>query len=419
VPDSAGALALPAMDYPYFDLAAHHYRQVPVAAASIPVAPSGESAVAAALPPGLMDGDAPALSRRLVHDLPDWLWIALILVPPLAALARGRRPSFGKRRAPLVRHTRLREAEEELDALVRNLVPDPDRRSGTRLVAAVRAAGADAELASRVAAARERLLARRYGPGLSVAEDPVLAAEVHELVRRLGGSLRGWASRGTAILLLTVAAGNLAQAHSPVPEELYREGSLAAAAAGFARRTEESPAVAAHWYNLGASYYRLGREGRAEAAWLQARRLTPRQGAIRRALALTPPPDATSARWFWSPPVTPEELLLLGSIGWLAGWIGWWLRPRLRDRWSALLILSLCGIAGGLALRAWYRRPLAVVLDRTTLRLSPHGLAPAVAPLEPGSAVRIVRRTPGWLMIRAPGRQEGWLAEEAVAAVGS
>jgi hypothetical protein len=418
VPDSGGALSLAAIEYPYFDLAAHHYHMVTIPAASIPVAPSGETAVSAALPPALMDADAPALSWRIVHGLPDWVWIVLIVLPPLAVAARGHRPSLGRRPARPERRTDLRAAEEELDALVRNLVPDPDLRSGARLAAAVRAAGADAELAAQVAAARERLLARRYGPGLSVTEDPALAAEIHELSRRLGGSLRGWVARGAAILLLAVTAGKPASAQSPPPEELYQTGSLVAAAAGFGRRAQESPAVAANWYNLGATLYRLGRGGRAGAAWLQARRLTPREAAVRRALALTPPADAVSARWTWSPPVTPEELLLLGSLGWVVGWLGWWFRPRARDRWSVLLVFALCGMAGGMALRAWYRRPLAVVLDRTTLRVSPHGLAPAVAPLDPGSAVRIVRHTPGWLLVRAPGDREGWVAEEAVAAVG-
>jgi len=59
-----------------------------------------------------------------------------------------------------------------------------------------------------------------------------------------------------------------------------------------------------------------------------------------------------------------------------------------------------------------------VLLDRTTLRLSPHGLAPPVAALESGSAVWILRRSPGWVMVEAPGSQRGWLADEAVAAVG-
>jgi hypothetical protein len=75
-------------------------------------------------------------------------------------------------------------------------------------------------------------------------------------------------------------------------------------------------------------------------------------------------------------------------------------------------------VLAGLALRAWLREPLAIVLQRTTLHLSPHGLAPAVSSLESGSAVRILRHGRGWVMVEAPGAQRGWLADEAVAAVG-
>jgi len=176
--------------------------------------------------------------------------------------------------------------------------------------------------------------------------------------------------------------------------------------------------VAGHWYNLGATYYRLGAEGRAEAAWLRARRLAPREPAVRRALELTPPPDVASARWAWSPPVTPDELLVLGALGWLAGWVGWVLRPRARERWLVLMVFAGAAVLGGLSLRAWYRRPLAIVLVPATLRLSPHGSAPALAPLDGGSAVRVVGRAPGWVLVRAAGGPEGWVPDGAVAAVG-
>jgi hypothetical protein len=83
-----------------------------------------------------------------------------------------------------------------------------------------------------------------------------------------------------------------------------------------------------------------------------------------------------------------------------------------------LLVFSGAALLAGIALRIWLREPLAIVLDRSTLRLSPHGLAPAVASLESGSAVRILRRSPGWALVEAPGTQRGWIADEAVAAVG-
>ena len=166
VPDSAGALALPAVHYPYFDLASQRYGDLAVPPASVPVAARGETAAAAALPPALLEAGRPARAWSLAHAVPDWVWLLFLALPPLLLLARGRVPDLRfKRRAPAapVRND-LRTAEAELDRLVQTLAPDPDRRFGPALASAVRAAGADAELAARVTAVRDRLLARRYGP---------------------------------------------------------------------------------------------------------------------------------------------------------------------------------------------------------------------------------------------------------------
>ena len=417
VPDSVGALALPPVRYAYFDLATDRYQELALAPASVPVASRGETAAAAALPPALVLEDRPALAWAAAHRVPDWAWLALLGLPPLLLALRGRWPRRPRRRGAPVAHSDLGTAEAALDDLIRVLAPDPDRRFGPALAAAVRAAGADAELAARVTVVRERLLSRRYGPDAPAADDPALAAEAHDVVHRLGGSLRGWRGGGLAVLVLLSLGTRAAEAQNPAPEQLYENGALHAAADGFARRAAAEPAVAGHWYNLGAAYYRLGEPGRAEAAWLRARRLAPRESSVRRALELTPPPDVASVRWTWSPPVTPEELLLLGGFGWLAGWLGWVARPRARERWLVLLVFAGVAVLGGLALRAWYRRPLAIVLDQTTLRLSPHGRAPGLAPMESGAAVRIVGRAPGWLLVRAA-RGEGWVPDAAVAAVG-
>ncbi|MDQ3208571.1 MAG: BatD family protein [Gemmatimonadota bacterium] len=417
VPDSIGPLTLPPVNYSYYDLAARAYRSAGTGAASLPVATGGESASSAAMPPPLLPTASPAFTRRLGQAVPDWAWVALLLLPPLAVFGHGWRPRRRRRRVtpPAVG---LRGAEEVLDAVVRSLVPDPDHRSRTGLAAAVRAAGGDADTARRLAAAREQLLARRYGPGEISEEDAALVAEVQELMNRLGGSLRGWRGRGvvTGLVLLSLARGLAAQ--SPPPEQLYESGSLRAAAEGFARRAELEPGVAAHWYDLGAAYYRLGSTGHAAAAWQRARRLEPRDPTIRRALRLTPAPDAASARWTWSPPVTPDELLLLGTLGWLAGWVVWVLRPRQRDRWAILLAFSAATAAAGFGLRAWYRRPIAIVLDQTTLRVSPHGRAPALGPVEAGGAVQILRNDRGWILVRVAGSRVGWVAADAVASIG-
>jgi tetratricopeptide (TPR) repeat protein len=420
VADSAGLLALPAVHYPYFDLGAGRYLTLEVPPGSVPVAPAGEAATASALPPSLLPAERAALAWRLGHRVPGWAWVAILLLPPLVLGLRGAWAPRARPRRPVAARDDLRSAEEELDALVRVLIPDPDRRFGPGFASAMRAAGADAELASQVASARERLLARRYGPGPGLSGESALALEVHQLVQRLGGSVRGRQVRGVSVgLMALLILGSSGAAQSPTPEALYEKGSLRAAAEGFAQRVAEEPASAANWYNLGAAYYRQGLAGQAEAAWLQARRLAPREAVIRRALQLTPPTDGISARWNWSPPVTPEELLLLGSLGWLAGWIGWALRPRTRDRWLVILVFAGGAVLGGLGLRAWYRRPLGIVTEATSLMLSPHGRAPTVSPVEGGTTVRILIRSPGWALVRAPGGREGWLSQNAFAVLGS
>ena len=415
VPDSSGPVTLPPVSYAYYDLSSRSYRSATVAAASIPVAASGEPAASVALPPALLPANRPALAWRIRHAVPAWGWLLLFLLPPLLVSARGRRLHW-RRPAPVRVEPGLRAAEEKLDALVRGLVPDPDHRSRAGLAAAVRAAGADSETAGRVADVRDRLLARRYGPGAHL-EDTALAAEVDELVHRLGGSLRGWGGRAVPLVVALFCSSGFLSAQTPAAEGLYEAGALRAAADGFSRRAELEPAVAAHWYNLGAAYYRLGAKGRASAAWIRARRLAPREPTVLRALRLTPTPDAGSARLIWSPPVTTAELLVVAAIAWLVGWAGWVWRPRVRERWTVVLVFAALSLLSALALGAWYRRPIAVVLDQTTLRVSPHGRAPAISPIEAGAAVRMRRAERGWVLVRA-GDVEGWVTAEAIAAIG-
>jgi hypothetical protein len=67
VADSAGLLPLPSVSYPYFDLASSRYLTLQVAAGSVPVAPAGEAAIAAALPPSLMHAEHPSLAWQVGH----------------------------------------------------------------------------------------------------------------------------------------------------------------------------------------------------------------------------------------------------------------------------------------------------------------------------------------------------------------
>ena len=77
-----------------------------------------------------------------------------------------------------------------------------------------------ADTAARVAAVRERLMARRYGPPGTAAGDQALVAEVETLVHRLGGSLRSWGGRAVATLLMLAWCSGSIAAQAPAPEGL-------------------------------------------------------------------------------------------------------------------------------------------------------------------------------------------------------
>jgi len=421
VPDSLGVLHIPEVRYAYFDLASDRYAEVAAGAAAISVTPADEVAATAALPPALLAPGPPAWSWRLAHDVPVAAWLLLLLLPPLAIVVYDRLPRRRPRAAVVPASDSLAVAEQRLDHAVDAVVPDPTLRAGRGLGPALRAAGLDAAVVAEVLQVRERLLASRYAPWRE--SDPRLIADVDALTQRLAQSRHRWRGELAVMVLLFAALGlgiarpTMLVAQAPSPEQLYETGSLSAAVRGFESRTVAEPAVAAHWYGLGASYYRLGLKSNAAAAWVRAERLDPRANTIRRALRLVPPSDPISARWLWVPPLRPEELLLAGLVGWMIGWFGWVGRPRVRDRWAVLLVFSAIAVLSGVALRYWYQRPVALVVDGATLRLSPYGRAPEIAKLDAGSAVLELQSRADWVLVRTPDDREGWLTVASVASV--
>ncbi len=94
-----------------------------------------------------------------------------------------------------------------------------------------------------------------------IGEDAGLTAEVREIVARLGGAVKAWRRPGTAAVLLALLLGGTLQAQTPAPERLYESGRCAPRRMGSPEESTTAPAVAAQWYNLGATYYRMGQKG--------------------------------------------------------------------------------------------------------------------------------------------------------------
>jgi hypothetical protein len=413
VPDAGGPLALPGTAYPYYDLVAKTYRTISLAPGRLIVAEGTGATASRPLPPPLLDPAGPALEYRVATAVPQWIWGAIVLLPPLIVL--GRRRFRRRRRLPPPPPADARSAGVELEALIRDLVGAPDALSERGLVSALRAVGVEPPLAARMVDLRARLQEARYGPaGGPVPE--ALAGEARGLAERLADSRRRrrYAVGGLVGAALLVATSLRAQSMSPGWQ--YEHGKLAGASDGFAHRTASAPDDPANWYDLGAAYYRLGLDGRAAGAWQRARRLAPRDRSVLRALDLVPPPESASAGRLWGPPFTWREVALAAAAVWLVGWSLIATRGRRRRELGVLsVVLALLLGAGALVLRARDNRALAVLIGRTPLQLSPHERAPTLAPLDPGTALLVLRRAGGWTMVDAPGDRLGWVPSDSLA----
>jgi len=424
MPDSAGSFQLPAVRYPYYDLAAGDVAAATLAPRPLMVAAGLEPRAPRALPP-LERAAGPVWTDELAHDLVPWGWLVLFVGPPLVAwLWRRRRPAAPIRAAPVVAASLspIGRAERRFHALLASHVPDAEARDGDGLGRALRAAGVESAVADHVMRLRDRLRAARYGPR-APGDAAQLAAELEQVLRVLDGDpartgRRGRDGRIVAVAILAAALGSWgggALARPPAAqalsgEALYEAGALRAAADSFAARAAAEPRVPAHWYNLGATLYRAGADGKASAAWAIAARLAPRDETVRRARELQPPPDAPSEPLLVVGVATPGEWALLAALLWVVMWIV--AAGGARRRVVLVGVVLLMGTAVGMAVREALRRgrPLAIVVQpATAVRVAPYGSASAAATVEAGAALLVDRAYGGWLEVHRQDGVRGWV----------
>ncbi len=412
VPDSAGVHRIPAPSMTYWDGTTRGFRTVAAEALEF-VTPGGADPVAPVrMVPALMRSPRVPTAQTLVRVVPVWLWAVIVLLPPLLVLGRSRaiRQSIRSRRSRRDRESEeatMAALEAELRSSLLSLVPDAHLRVGDELAAALRAAGVEHSLASHAARLRDRLSLALYGPdGRSDADE--LRAETHAVVRALAGEARASdVVRSTVSVAFALLAVSATAAAAQTPEQLWEAGAVRSVVDSFATRARAAPDVAAHWFNLGSAWVRLGEEARARAAWHRAARLAPRDGRIREALASLPPPDAYARSYLWTSIVTPAEALGVAAACWLIGWL---LLGTSHRRRYGVVVLMIAVIAAGHALytEARYGAPVAFVLGETPLRSAPYGPAPASMDLAPGLAVRVRRSQGAWHLVEHGGAR-GWL----------
>jgi hypothetical protein len=418
VPDSAGSFVLPDVRYPFFDAVAGRYEAAVAAPRVLAVAPGAEPRAARVLP-SLLAHRGELWADRLDRRVGWGGWLAVLLAPPIVVWIARRRwrrsepatlPATG---SPEL--TQLGRLEREFLAMLASHVSDPFARDGDGLAQALRAAGVDSAVADHVKRLRDRLRAARYGPrGLGDAAE--LAAEIEQVLQVLGadgpsGSRRRRTVLASLLLLAVVGPSPRLAAQAPSAEALYQAGALRAAADSFVARATREPRDPAHWYNLGATLYRAGADGKAMAAWTLAARLAPRDAAIRRARRLLPAPDLTTEQLLRVGWATPAEWGVIAA----GAWIVLWLAALARGRRSQVLVAGLVAIAIGAALfgaSEWRRRlrPLAVVVvDAAPVRAAPYGGASATVTIPAGGALLVGRSYGPWREVRRRDGVRGWV----------
>jgi hypothetical protein len=299
-------------------------------------------------------------------------------------------------------------------------VSDPFARDGDGLAQALRAAGVESAVADHVKRLRDRLRAARYGPrGLGDAAE--LGAEIEQVLRVLGaersGAMRRPHATLTVVAILVVSAAHVGAQHAapgqsqtPSAEALFEAGALRVAADSFAARAAREPRDPAHWYNLGATLYRAGADGKATVAWTRAARLAPRDPAIRRALQLLPPPDPGTEQMLRVGWATPAEWGFIAATGWVILWLTVAVGGRRRP-----VIALLGAVAIGASLLGateWRRRdrPVAVVIaDAAPVRAAPYGGASAAATVQAGGALLAGRDYGPWVEVHRSDGIHGWV----------
>jgi len=434
VPDSSGSFVLPEVRYAYFDPTAGRYTAATAAPRALAVAPGAEPRAARVLPP-LLPSRGEVAVDRLARQVGWEGWLVVLLVPPLlAGLARRRRhrepaaaavPAAG--RAQL---TPLGRLEREFLAVLASHVSDPFARDGDGLAQALRAAGVDSAVADHVKRLRDRLRAARYGPrGLGDAAE--LGAEIEQVLRVLGATwdvhenAGGRRPRSTFASLLVIGIGFVGARHvvplqspaaqTPSAEALFEAGALRAAADSFNARAARAPRDAAHWYNLGATLYRAGADGKAIAAWTRAARLAPRDMAIRRARRLLPAPDPVTEQLLRVGWATPAEWAVIGAAGWVLLWLSVAAGARRR---VVLVLFGAVSFGAGIlgALEWWHRdQPLAVVIaDGAPVLAAPYGGASATATIPAGGALFVGRSYGPWREVNRKDGIHGWVRGEEI-----
>lgn len=433
VPERAGTLVIPPIEYAYFDPAERKYQVLRTDTLRLEAVPI----VAAAT------GDKALQPLRVIERGTPLGWthspgfVVLQTMPLLGLLVLvGVRHRRERKPTPLEVRARVAAQIAALSALPADgaflaelehvllrgsrAVLGSDEEPAARL----RRIGATAT-AARLDALVAELRRLRYAPAERFEQD-VLLREASALLHALPIPVRRARPTGRAVecaLLAAAGAAAAARADSPQWEAAvaaFEARDYIAAANGFYAYALAQPQNPDAWYNHGLAAHRAGDNGRAIWAWLRAARLAPRDRGIAHNLEVVGATDALAAVRPFDRLATTERLALAMVAWWLfaAAVALHLLRRRPAAVWGlaapALLLAAAVALsAAAAALRPVYVTPLR---SGAALLTAPSARAESLGRLEPGAVARVRGRRGGFLLVAIDEVRDAWVERGAVAA---
>ncbi len=440
VPHEPGRIALPPIEYPYFDPVAARFEVARTDSIVIQVA--------GASPATSVDVDLrPILGRPSGGGL-GWTqspaFVVLQAVPLLVLLiafrtARSRKAQV-TRSADEARRRRFEELRQDalapdrafwgrLDDAIRESVAALIRNPGATSVTvesmrdAMERSGVPRPTAGAIAELLSGLDHIRFAPGAVIPSDaPSYVERADELLKAMSDAVSRVdshvGSTATAIVLLAILAPAAANGQAPAFDravDAFRAADYDAAASAFLEHTHANPGDANGWYDAGNAQYLSGRTGEAVASWIRALRLRPRHTNARANLRAV----SSSALEFVPPFValTRGEMLFALAVAWWIGAAAVAVRIAGQRRPGgaaagaliAALVIALAGYAGS------ERKTVAVALGPdTVIRLDPALKGEPLDRIRPGAPVAVIDRRDGWTRVRTTTGVEGWVESSLI-----
>jgi hypothetical protein len=432
VPERAGTLVIPPIEYAFFDPAERKYqvlRTDTMRLEAVPIVAAAASDTALRPLRAAERGTPLGWTRTFAYTV---LQAMPLLGLVLLAGARHRRE---RQPTPAELRTRVAQRIEALSALpadaafltelehvllrgVRQILGGDGEPS-----AQLRRTGAIA-VANRLDALIAELRRLRYAPAERFQRDVLLRearAVLHELPlgrrRKRAGAVASCALIAAATAAAPGARADTAEWEAAVTAfEAHDYVTAANRFYAFARAHPRQPDA---WYNHGLAAHRAGDRGRAVWAWLRAARLAPRDRDIAHNLDVAGAGAALAAVRPFDRLAATERLLLVSVAWWIfAAAVALHLLHRSRAAaWLALPALLLAaGVASGAAAQAL--RPVYVTPLRNGAQLlaAPNVRAESLGRLAPGSIARVRGRRIGFLLVAVDDVREAWVERGAVAA---